>query len=52
MKDRLYPGTTPYSQSIQTRRSQRWNLNAYQKSVFVRVMVGIAPFCNSTTVCY
>jgi hypothetical protein len=51
MKDRLCPDTTPCSQNIQVRRSQRWTLNVHQKSAFVCVLVGIAPFREFTTIC-
>jgi hypothetical protein len=50
MKDRLCPGTTPYSQSIRVPRCQRRTLNAYQKSALC-ALVGIAHFCNFTTIC-
>ena len=50
MKDRLCPGTTPYSQSIRVPRCQRWTLNAYQKSALC-ALVGIAHFCKFTTIC-
>ena len=50
MKDRLCPGTTPYSQSIRVPRCQRWILNAYHKSALC-ALVGIAHFCKFTTIC-